>query len=98
MEKKDVSQKKKLLNTDARHIKFFAAITVLTILLAVIITIVSINVYTVKTKEMRIRTAQGTAKMAAEMIDADKVNKWLENGSDEEYEETEKTLKSILDN
>ena len=98
MGKKDVSQKKKLLNTDARHIKFFAAITVLTILLAVIITIVSINVYTVKTKEMRIHTAQGTAKMAAEMIDADKVNKWLENGSDEENEETEKTLKSILDN
>ncbi|MBR1592128.1 MAG: HD domain-containing protein [Ruminococcus sp.] len=89
---------KRKFENDARHVKFFTAITVLTILLAVIMTIVSINVYTVKTKEMRIRTAEGTAKMAADMINADKINGWLENGADRDYERTEKTLKSILDN
>ena len=47
---------------------------------------------------MRTKTAEGTAKMAAEMINAEKISYWLENGQDNEYTETEKTLNSILDN
>ena len=98
MNNKNISAEKAIKKDDTRHIRFIATITVLTILLAVIITLSSVNIFTDKTKEMRTKTAEGTAKMAAEMINAEKISYWLENGQDDEYTETEKTLSSILDN
>ena len=51
MNNKNISAEKLSKKDDTRHIRFIATITVLTILLAVIITLSSVNIFTDKTKE-----------------------------------------------
>ena len=50
------------------------------------------------TREYREEIISKAAKLAAEQINGDSIDKWLETGSDEKYIETEKILRSICNN
>ncbi|MBR4767737.1 MAG: HD-GYP domain-containing protein [Lachnospiraceae bacterium] len=50
------------------------------------------------TREHRTEIIENTAKLAATQIDGDKVNGWLQNGTDEDHEATAGILESILRN
>jgi hypothetical protein len=50
------------------------------------------------TREYRQEILNKSAKLAAEHIDADKINYWLENGADDSYIETANMLQSICNN
>lgn len=62
------------------------------------ITITSIGILTSQVKNDRDQAVTGAAKLAADEIDADLINGWLENGSDDEYEIQSDMLKNILEN
>ena len=60
--------------------------------------IVSSYLFNKATREYREEIINKSARLAADMIDADRINQWLETGVDEEYMKTANTLKSICDN
>ena len=60
--------------------------------------IVSTLLFNRSTREYREEIICKAAKLAAEQIDADNVDKWLESGADEAYAKTKKVLQSICNN
>lgn len=47
------------------------------------------------TRENRERIISKTAKLAVEQVDGDKIDHWLGNGTDEQYDKTASLLQSI---
>ena len=90
--------KKNLDSRNTRHIRLLVMLSVLAIMLTTAITTVSAHLYTVKAREMRINTAQGTARLAAASINSDEIENWLNIGDNEEYERTRLVLEKIYDN
>jgi HD-GYP domain-containing protein (c-di-GMP phosphodiesterase class II) len=50
------------------------------------------------TRLVRAETITKSAKLAAELVNADKIDFWLENGADEEYKATKNTLQCVINN
>ncbi|MBP1567467.1 MAG: hypothetical protein J6U36_02370 [Oscillospiraceae bacterium] len=77
-------------------------LTVILILLAVItvgcVDLLSVKYFERATKYVRSETITKTTKLTAELIDADKINYWLENGADEDYKATRNTLQHVINN
>ena len=66
-------------------------------IVAVVATVISMNVFHKTIIEEHKQLAQGTAKLAARVIDGDRVNSYLENaGNVEGYNETKVLLQEIL--
>lgn len=71
---------------------------VLSILLTASITYISVQLFTVRVRESRIKVAQGSSALAADIVDGNKVDKWLSGRTDADYENTYAILKNVLDN
>ena len=81
-----------------RHLRLLIMLAVLAIMLTTVTTLVSAHLYTTKTRELRIKTANGTARLAADSINADEIDNWLINGVNEEYDRTNSALENIYKN
>ena len=57
--------------------------------------IVSTGLFSRTTRKYREEIITKTAKLAAEQIDGDKINQWLESGADDAYDNTAGLLQSI---
>ena len=57
--------------------------------------IVSAGLFSRTTRKYREEIITKTAKLAAEQIDGDKINQWLESGADDAYDNTAGLLQSI---
>ncbi|MBQ7718466.1 MAG: HD domain-containing protein [Clostridia bacterium] len=89
---------KKQINRDGRHKKLLIVWGLLAVIMAAAITITSISILTKQIRTDRDQAVSGAAKLAADELDADKVNGWLENGKDEDYEKQYAVLTNILQN
>ena len=70
---------------------------VMIITVAAVVT-VSVIIMNDTTRSTRTSIIEHAAKLASTRIDGDKVDYWMENGKDEDYESTEEVLDSILHN
>ena len=70
----------------------------LAVIMATAITVTGVSVLSSQIRKDREQSVVGAAKLAANAINADRINDWLENGKDEEYENTFETLSDIRDN
>ena len=89
---------KKQGDRDGRRRKLLFVWVILAVIMAGAITITSISILTSQVKNDRDKAVTGAAKLAAKEIDADKINDWLENGKDDEYEIQSGMLKNVLEN
>lgn len=79
-----------------RHRNLLLMLALLAIVMAASIIITSIRLYTIQIRESRTRSAESAAKLAADIVNGDRVNDWLENGQDEEYREQSAVLAALL--
>ena len=89
---------KKQIDRSVRHRRLLIVLGFLAVIMAAAITFTSISVLTSQIKEDRDQTVTGAAKLAAKEIDADKINSWLRDGKDEEYDLQSAVLENILEN
>ena len=80
-----------------RFLILMTALSLLVFALVVVVAYVSTVNYTRENLKDRSDSVAGTAELAARQIDGDKIDYWLENGTDEEYNRTVKLLRNILD-
>ena len=81
-----------------RHRKLLAVWVILAVIMAGAITITSISVLTSQIRTDRDQAVTGAAKLVAQEIDADRIDVWLENGKDADYDAQSGMLKNILEN
>lgn len=89
---------KKQTDRNVRHKRLLIVWVLLAVIMATAITTTSISILTTQIRAARDQTVTGAAKLAAKEIDADRINGWLENGADEEYDATYDVLKNIFEN
>ena len=89
---------KKKAPSKHRHLLLMVLMATLMILTVAAVVMTSVIILDRTTYEHRTRTIEYTAKLAVTRIDGDKVNDWVENGIDEDYEATCDVLESILHN
>ena len=89
---------KKHKNRDERHRKLLFVWGLLAVIMAAAITITSVGILTSQIRKDRELTVAGAAQLAANELNADRINDWLENGSDEEYEIQSEMLKNVMEN
>lgn len=89
---------KERVNVDGRHKKLLIACGVLAVVMAAAIAGTSIGILTTQISNDRDMAVTGASKLAAGEINADRINTWIENGRDEEYDEQEAVLKNVLEN
>ena len=89
---------KKQVDRVGRRRKLLFVWVLLAIIMAGAITITSISILTSQVKNDRDLAVAGAAKLAAKELNAEKINDWLENGKDTEYEIQNDMLKNILEN
>ncbi|MBO4897347.1 MAG: HD domain-containing protein [Clostridia bacterium] len=82
----------------SRHKRLLVIWVLLAIIMAAAITITSISIFTKQIRSDRDSAVTGAAKLAAKEIDADRINGWLENGADTEYDAQSGVLKDIIEN
>ena len=70
----------------------------LAVIMASAITITSVSVLSSQIRKDREAAVIGAAKLATKAIDSDKIDGWLENGKDDEYQQTYDALVDILQN
>ncbi len=87
-------------NTDKknRHRSFMWLMIALLIIAFAASVVFSGLMFSRSTRENREQIITNTARLAAEQIDGDKVDGWLENGADEDYQKTAAMLQSICNN
>ncbi|MBR6025393.1 MAG: HD domain-containing protein [Firmicutes bacterium] len=83
--------------------KRFRRLLIMLMVLAVLITVfnlwMSVRLYTENTRVMRLKTAEGLANVASEVVPADRINDFIHLGENAEgYSETKAILQSIRDN
>ena len=81
-----------------RHFRMMLVMVFLLIIAFLASIIVSSYLFNKATREYREEIINKTARLASDMIDADRINQWLETGIDEEYMKTANILQSICDN
>ena len=89
---------KKQVDRDVRQRRLLLVLGVLAVIMAAAITITSISILISIIREDRNQTVTGAANLAAKEIDADKIDSWLSDGKDDEYELQFDKLKHILEN
>ena len=89
--KKKVKKSKRLRN-------LLIMMLALAVLLTAAVSFVSIRLFTIKTRENRTAAAEGTSKLVSQIVDADKVDKWLSDGIDDDYKKTADLIEKILRN
>ena len=89
---------KKQIDRDERHRKLLIVWGLLAFIMAAAITVTSISILTSQIRKDRELAVIGAAQLAANVLDADRINDWLENGSDGEYEFQREMLKNIMEN
>ena len=89
---------KKPVNRASRNRKLFIAWVALAVVMAVAITLTSVSIITSQIRTDRDQAVTGAAKLAARSIDADRVNIWLSEGKDAEYDSTFEMLNDVLEN
>ena len=82
----------------SRQIMLIIVWIALAVIMATAITVTGVSVLSSQIRKDREQSVVGAAKLAANAINADRINDWLENGKDEEYENTFETLSDIRDN
>ena len=81
-----------------RHFRLILMLSILIILTVVAEIYASTVLFSRTTLEYRSEIISKSARLASEQIDGDKIDDWLENGADEEYQSTARMLQSILNN
>ncbi|MBP5209217.1 MAG: HD-GYP domain-containing protein, partial [Clostridia bacterium] len=81
-----------------RHLMMMLLLALLVLLTVAAVVVTSVLILDRTTREHRARIIENTARLAASRIDGDKVEKWMQNGQDAEYESTADILESILRN
>ena len=81
-----------------RHVGMIVLLISLLVVAFAASIIVSINLFSRATREYREEIITKASKLAAEQIDGDRVNQWLESGADEAYIQTANLLQSICTN
>ena len=89
------SKEKKSKNRNLRTMLFMMLLLVTAFAASVF---VSFTLFSRATRDYRGEIISKVAKLAAEQIDGDKIDGWLENGADEEYNRTAELLQSICTN
>lgn len=82
----------------SRHFKIMLVIVFLLVTAFSANIFISTLLFNRATREYREEIISKAAKLAAEQIDGDSIDKWLDTGSDENYLETERILRSICNN
>ena len=94
----DLKKDKNTPTIKNRHLLLMILLALLMLFTVAAIVTTSIIILNRTTREHRTQIIEHTAKLASTYIDGDKVEGWLENGADEDYTSTAKTLESILKN
>ena len=81
-----------------RHIRLIMMLSILIILTVFVEIYVSVMLFSKTTVDYRSEIITKAAKLASEQIDGNKIEGWLENGADADYQATAKRLQSILNN
>ena len=89
---------KKQTNRDMRHKRLLVVWVLLAVIMAAAITITSISILTSQIRANRDQSVTGAARLAAKELDGDKINTWLADGKDEEYEIQFEMLKDVMEN
>lgn len=82
---------------DKRNRKLLIIWVILAIVMAAAITATSVSIVIKQVKTDRDKSAIAAAKLAVKQIDADKINGWLENGKDEDYDKTHEMLIDVFE-
>ena len=92
--------KEKNTNTPVknRHRLLMLVLALLVMLTVTAVVVTSIVIFNRTTRSYREQIITDVSKLAAEQIDGDLVNGWLNAGADENYMETGRLLDSILEN
>ena len=89
---------KKTAPAKNRHLMLMLLLVLLLLLTVAAVVMTSVYILNNTTREHRTQIIENTAKLAAARIDGDKVDDWMINGKDEDYEATAEVLESILHN
>ncbi len=81
-----------------RHRILMLALGALVMLTVTAVVVTSVFIFNRSTRDQREQIIVNTARLAAEQIDGDRINDWLANGIDADYEATADVLASILHN
>ena len=82
-------------NSRVRHFGMIALLILLLIVAFAASIIVSVTLFSRTTREYREEIITKVAKLAADQIDGDRINQWLDSGADAAYIETANLLQSI---
>ena len=97
--KKTLSKLEKEQNTRRRrHVRLLILLALLVIITVCAIIYTSVTLFSKATRENRTETITKTAKLAAGIIDGDKIDSWLADGPDDAYVDTAERLQNILYN
>ena len=83
---------------EIRQRRLLVILVLLDIAMSLAIVVVGFNLYSERMRSELTNAANGAARTAANIIDADRVNYWLEKGADDEYNEELQTLQVLRDN
>ena len=89
---------KKPIDREVRNKRIMIVWVILAVIMAVAITITSVSIISSQIHTDRDQAVTGAAKLAAKEIDADRIDGWLANGSDDEYDRESDVLKDIMEN
>ena len=89
---------KKTTDRTAQHRKLLIVWVLLAVIMAVAITATSITILTSQIRTDREQSVTGAAKLAAGTIDGNRIDSWLTDGKDSEYDAEFDMLREILDN
>ncbi len=81
-----------------RHLVLMLLLVLLLLLTVAAVVVTSVIILVRTTREHRTQIIENTARLAATCIDGSKVEGWMENGKDEDYEATAEALENILHN
>ena len=84
--------------TRNRHLLLMILLALLVLFTVAAIVMTSVVILNRTTREHRTQIIENTARLAATCIDGDRIEGWLRNGADEEYEATAAQLENILHN
>ena len=81
-----------------RHVIMMVVLILLVVLTVGAVIFAGVKAFERDARAYREKTLVDSSRLAAEQIDADKINGWLENGPDDSYDETYRRLDSVLKN
>ena len=85
-------------NHEGRNKRLIFVWVALAVVMATAITVTGVSIISAQIRKDREQTVIGAARLAAQEINAARVDEWLENGKDDEYAQTFESLKDVLEN